>query len=205
MTKQLELWRGSFGQDYIGRNEATPRILRSLGRMWAQMLGDREPASILEVGANIGLNLRALNTLTGAELWAVEPNATARARLLADSVLPAYHLRDGSAAALPFADRQFELAFTSGVLIHVHPDDLAASCREITRVSSRYVLCAEYFSTEAREVPYRGHSGALFTRDFGKFYLEHCPELRTVDYGVFWTGAGAPDDLMWWLFERGPR
>jgi pseudaminic acid biosynthesis-associated methylase len=202
LTTQLDLWRGAFGKNYIARNEATSNMLLPTTRMWAKMLGEHPFSKILEVGSNIGLNLRAIKTLSPAELWAVEPNALARERLVADQVLPADHIKDGFASALPFADGSFDLTFTAGVLIHIHPNDLAASCKEIVRASSRYVLCVEYFSVEPREIPYRGHDAAMFSRDFGKFYLENCPSLRIVDYGVFWTGAGAVDDLMWWLFEK---
>lgn len=200
MTAQVELWRGEFGNDYISRNEFTPEYMSALTAMWAKMLAGISPASILEVGANIGLNLRAIKSFSSAELSAVEPNAKARQRIQADGVIDRAH--DGTADHLPFQDGAFDLSFTSGVLIHVHPDDLAASCREIARVSKRYVLCAEYFSVQAREIKYRGHDAALFTRDFGKFYLESCPDLRLVDYGFFWTGAGCVDDLTWWLFEK---
>ena len=202
MTEQLALWRGSFGADYIGRNEAIPEYMRPLTMMWAKMLANISPESILEVGANIGLNLRAIQTLSAATLTAVEPNGVARNRIVADGTLPNGCVHDGSAAKLPFGDSTFDLAFTSGVLIHIHPDDLPSSCREITRVSRRYVLCSEYFSASPREIPYRGNQSALFTRDFGKLYMENCPELHLLDYGFFWSGAGCVDDLTWWLFEK---
>lgn len=203
-TDQLSLWRGDFGKAYIDRNEAHASTLFALTGMWARMLRPMSPApaTILEVGCNIGLNLRALNRLTGARLIGVEPNAEARARILAEQIVAEGDAVDGIAQALPFKDGEVDLAFTSGVLIHVDPKDLAACCREIARVSRRYVLCSEYFSTTPRMVPYRGEDGQLFTRDFGAFYLEQVPQLRLVDYGFFWTGAGAPDDLTWWLFEK---
>jgi pseudaminic acid biosynthesis-associated methylase len=202
MTEQLALWRGKFGEDYIGRNEVAQEYIQPLTLMWAKMLANIKPASILEVGANIGLNLRAIQMLSAAELTAIEPNETARNRIVGDRILPAGSVHDGFAAQLPFADSMFDLAFTSGVLIHIHPDDLRASCKEIARVSRRYIICSEYFSVSPREIPYRGHNGALFSRDFGKLYMETCPEIRLLDYGFFWTGAGCVDDLTWWLFEK---
>lgn len=202
MSEQVKLWRGDFGNDYISRNEATPQYMQPLTAMWARMLVNIRPRNIVEVGANIGLNLRAIKLLSQATLTAVEPNGIARQRLVSDGVVPQENCIDGIASSLPFDDGQFDLSFTHGVLIHIHPDHLAASCKEVARVSKRYVLCSEYFSTAAREVKYRGQSEALFTRDFGKFYMETCPSLCLIDYGFFWTGAGCVDDMTWWLFEK---
>ena len=199
MTPQLAKWSGAFGDDYIARNDALDH--RALTRMWAGMLRNVRPRSILEVGANVGHNLRALRTITDAKLAAAEPNELACERLRREGVLVA----NACAESLPFNDGAFDMVFTSGVLIHVHPDDLPPAMDEIARVADRYVLCAEYFSAEPREVPYRGQPGMLWTRDFGRAYLDHVPELRCVDYGFFWRGAGAVDSLTWWLFEKGRR
>src|ERR1700687_1796300 len=119
MTDQLALWRGKFGEDYIGRNQVTPEYMRPLTLMWAKMLANINPKSILEIGANIGLNLRAIQTLSAAQLTAIEPNETARNRIIADGILPASSVYDASAAQLPFADGAFDIAFTLGVLMHI--------------------------------------------------------------------------------------
>lgn len=171
--------------------------------MWVRMLERaRGLSTVLEVGANIGLNLRTLDRFLDADLTAVEPNAVARERLLADGVVGKGRAIDAVAKALPFDDDTFDLVFTAGVLIHVNPDDLARSCQEMHRVSRKYVLCAEYYSATPREVPYRGMGGQLFLRDFGAFWMQTCPDLKLVDYGFFWTGAGAVDNLTWWLFQK---
>jgi len=200
---QEALWRGAFGDDYIGRNSPTQDKLAALTAHWAQVLratAGAPPRSVLEVGANIGLNLMALRRVTTAELIAVEPNATALAKLAeagaADRVL------DGLASSLPLPDASVDLAFTSGVLIHIHPDRLEASCREIHRVSRRYVACIEYFSDKPEEVLYRGHSQALFKRDFGGFWMDLYPDLRLLDYGFAWKRATGLDNLTWQLFEK---
>lgn len=204
-TEQLALWRGEFGARYIARNEPTPAALAMVTRMWARLLeplAGRLPRSILEVGSNVGLNLRALRRLVEAELFAAEPNESARARLVADDVLPADHVLDAWAARLPLSNGAVDMSFTAGVLIHIAPDDLLASCREIHRVTSRFVGCVEYFSPNPEAIPYRGHEGQLFRRDFGRFWMENFRDLELVDCGFFWTGAGYIDDLTFWLFEK---
>lgn len=207
-TEQLALWRGEFGSRYIARNEPTAEALAMVTRMWArilQPLAGRLPRSILEVGSNVGLNLRALSRLVEAELYAAEPNAAARERLVADRVVPADHVFDAPAARLPLPDGAVDMAFTAGVLIHIAPEDLLASCREIHRAASRFVGCVEYFSPRPEAVPYRGHEGQLFKRDFGRFWMDNFPDLELVDFGFFWTGAGYIDDLTFWLFEKRGR
>jgi spore coat polysaccharide biosynthesis protein SpsF len=204
-TKQERLWRGGFGDAYTERNAVSETKLAALTANWAAILRSTigaPPRSILEVGANVGLNLRALARLTGADLYAVEPNARAREALVADGVVPAGRALDGLCEAIPLADRSVELAFTSGVLIHIHPDNLLASCREIHRVSSRYVVCIEYFAATPEEVLYRDQSDALFKRDFGSFYLDNFPDLAVLDCGFSWKRTTGLDDLTWWVFRK---
>ena len=202
---QLDAWRGDFGDAYTDRLEPTEDRVRAATRWWArvlQPLAATMPASILEVGANAGINLRALARLTGATLHGVEPNAKARARLAADRVTDATRIHDGSAGAIPLPDGAVDLAFTSGVLIHVAPDDLAAALTEIHRVARRWVLAIEYFAQKPEAVPYRGRDGLLFKRDFGRAWLDAAPDLRVVECGFLWKPVWGADDVTWWLFEK---
>ncbi len=204
-TPQSGLWRGEFGDGYIDRNEVSPAYLAGLTASWGRVLRSAmsaPPASIFEGGANIGLNLRALRALTTAEFRALEPNAKARERLVSDGVLPADRVIDGLLTRIDLPDSCVDLAFTRGVLIHVPPDDLLASCRELVRISRRWVVANEYFAPSPEVVSYRGHDQALFKRDFGAFYLDNFPELRIVDYGFDWKPVTGLDNLTWWLFEK---
>ena len=202
-SPQLDAWRGDFGDAYLGRNDADGVGRTAMWERILQPLADDPPRSILEVGANIGLNLRALAGLTGARLIALEPHAGARARLIDDGVVSPGDAHDGCAAAIPLADGAVDMAFTSGVLIHIAPPDLEASCAEIHRVARRYIACAEYFSDAPEAVPYRGRDGLLFKRDFGDFWMDRFADLRLMDYGFFWRRATGLDNLTWWLFEKG--
>src|SRR4051794_32053346 len=97
---QTAFWRGDFGTSYTDRNKADDATLRARVQFWSAVLGSIKgapPASILEVGANLGINLRALRTLTGAAFHAVEPNAYARSRLINDGIVPAEQVYDSIA------------------------------------------------------------------------------------------------------------
>jgi pseudaminic acid biosynthesis-associated methylase len=204
-TDQTAFWRGAFGAEYVARNTLDPVSLSRRTAMWARVLqpiGAAPPASVLEIGANIGINIAALRSLLAAELHAVEPNPVARATLASSGLLPAAHVHDAVGDSLPLSDDAVDLAFTCGVLIHVAPERLEATCREMYRVSRRYIACIEYFATTPEERLYRGHAGKLFKRDFGSYWWDLYPRMRLVDHGFFWRRTSGLDDLTWWLFEK---
>jgi pseudaminic acid biosynthesis-associated methylase len=204
-TAQLSRWRGDFGNAYIERNEVTPENHQKRQNVWQDILkktSSSEVKSILEVGSNIGLNIRALKEVSKAELYAVEPNPKARQRILDDNVLDQHHVLDGSAFALPFDDASKDLVFTCGVLIHVHPDDLQKACNEIYRVSKKYILAIEIFSKKSEVIHYRGYDDMLFKRDYGLKWLEFYPNLKPIAQGFLWQPTTSIDDSVWWLFEK---
>jgi len=205
---QAEFWRGEFGDSYSDRNDPGTEKIHARRSLWTQILRSTNGAparSILEVGANIGINFRALGQLTSAEFHAVEPNQHAREVLIGDGIVPAANVYDGLAKSIPLPDVAVDMAFTSGVLIHIEPDDLLPSCQEIHRVSGRYVICVEYYSDKEESISYRGHKNVLFKRDFGGFWLDNFPDLRVLDYGFAWKRMTGLDNLTWWVFEKQPQ
>lgn len=138
-TAQLSTWTSRFGKEYTDRNTLS---LDEMDAAFAEQFGvskssiyrrfvgpDRLPGGrVLEVGCNIGLQLRLLEKANaGLELHGLEPQSYAieRARELA----PHRHFHQGNAFALPFADGTYDLVFTHGVLIHIHPNDLPVHLR----------------------------------------------------------------------------
>ena len=96
-TRQGSLWRGELGNTYTENNEITPEFLSASIELWRRILkrlASVPPSRILEIGANLGMNLQALRQLTSAELFAVEPNSLARASLLKNEVVPAKNVKD---------------------------------------------------------------------------------------------------------------
>ena len=201
----LAAWTGVFGDTYTARNVADEVHVERRIEMWRRVLrrlSNAPPASCLEVGANLGINLRALRALYAIEMYALEPNAKAREILSRDHVVPAGHVLDGTAQRIDLADESIDLVFTSGVLIHIDPEHLEVACREMHRVARRYLLTIEYFANEPETKTYRGQEGLLFKRDFGAFWLDLFPALAVVDYGFFWKRATGLDNLTWWLFAK---
>ncbi|MFC7050486.1 pseudaminic acid biosynthesis-associated methylase [Emcibacter nanhaiensis] len=204
-TEQTSFWRGEFGDEYIDRNAADAEHLRNRLAMWSRIIApmrDEMPKRILEIGSNIGLNLRALNLLTDAEMVAVEPNEKARKILVDDKVVAPGNAIEGVASEFDLADGAVDMAFTCTVMIHIHPDDLLAACKRIHRATSKYVVCIEYFSDKQEMIEYRGHSNKLFKCDFGGFWMDNFPDLKLLDYGFEWKRITGLDNFTWWVFEK---
>jgi len=204
-TKQLEKWTGKFGDDYADRNDFADWKIPLGVEAFRRMIGEVKIESALEVGSNIGLNLMFLSELFKGkvELYGVEPNQKAFARLIAWHQLSLEKAWNCDAFQLPLPDSSVDLVFTCGVLIHISPGDLGRATDEIVRVAHRFVLCVEYFSHTPVQMPYHNQAGLLFKRDFGAFYLDRYPFLKPVNYGFLWQRE-LPifDNLNWWLFEK---
>ena len=198
-TQLEDLWAGSFGDDYVTRNAEADQ-----GRQpfWRETLDRLRPSSVLEVGCNVGGNLRwVAEHVSAASVAGVDVNE--KALSAARERLPGADLRLASALDLPFEDGSFDLVFTTGVLIHQSAEDLPAVMAEIVRCSRRHVLCGEYFGERETEVPYRGERGALFRRDYGALYAAAHPDLELVHREFLARGPESSwDDVTVWIFEK---
>lgn len=78
LTEQEKFWTGSFGDQYAARNRGD-EVLASGLAFFSKILSRTEKiSSVIEYGANIGENLRALSQLLPkAKLEAVEINKSA--------------------------------------------------------------------------------------------------------------------------------
>lgn len=201
-TDQEAFWAGRFGSDYIDRN-ASEAVLAAKTAMFAKVLSSATGGvgSIIEFGANIGLNLIALRRLLpSAALSAVEINPDAVAAL---REIGGIEVTEGSMLEMA-VEPAHDLTFTAGVLIHIAPDRLPAAYDALHGASRRYVLVAEYYNPSPVAIPYRGHDDRLFKRDFAGELMERHPDLALVDYGFVWRrDPVAPlDDITWFLMEK---
>lgn len=208
----IEHWMGEFGDEYTERNAPTDKTIDSRMVFWTGVFSTlpvyphSEPKSILEIGANVGSNLVALDKLykmheKPMDMYAIEPNAKAR-QLLKQQEIRNLRIVEGTAQEIAAPDASFDIVITCGVLIHVPPRELPKALAEIHRVSRRFIVCAEYFSPEPREIKYRGEDGLLFTRDFGGAYLDQFQGLRCTGYSFAWKRFTGMDNVTWWTFEK---
>ena len=200
-SPQEEFWAGEFGDEYIERNSDDAiytanvaffaGILRRAGRV----------RSVVELGANIGMNIRALRCLLpAARMAAVELNSKACARLRQIDGLTVHEQ-----SILDFAPTEtVDLAFTKGVLIHIDPTQLRRTYDRLYHSSHRLILVAEYYSPTPVDVTYRGNEGYLCKRDFAGEMLDLFGDLQLVDYGFCYRRDPAfpLDDINWFLLEK---
>ena len=187
-TPQMETWRGDFGREYTDRNSLTLADLDRLHRknygITRKELNARFLASvpadarILEVGCNLGNQLLLLQEAGYRNLYGIEIQEYALNK--ARYRLPNVQLVEATAFDIPFPDGYFDLVFTSGVLIHIAPDDLPKAIGEIHRCSNSCIWGIEYYCAEPTEVNYRGHHELLWKMDYAKFYLDHFDDLELV-------------------------
>ena len=192
-----ELWAGEFGDAYVGRNAPT---LDVRGPFWSRILERFPSRRVLEIGPANGANLHQLARLRPAtDLWGVDINLQALATL--HQIVPGANGVYGVARELPFRDRWFDLVFTVGLLIHQPDSTLPIVMSEIVRCSNRWILCGEYQADETTDVNYRGMSGVLLKRDYGRLYLDLFPGLALREEG-FLTKEEGFDRVTYQVFER---
>jgi pseudaminic acid biosynthesis-associated methylase len=198
-TEQELFWEGQFGTDYTTRNRD---LSQSRQPFWGEILKiSKAVHSICELGSNRGENLDALRALdaklnlTGVE---INPTACEHLRAIADVHACQSSIQDFQ------TEQRFDLVFTSGVLIHLNPDDLPMIYRKMDQLSSRYVLINEYYNPHPTEIDYRGHTGKLFKRDFaGEFLDMHDGQFSVASYGFLWNRLHpAWDNTTWVLMEK---
>lgn len=187
MTEQMKEWAGKFGEEYTDRNMMTPdefdKLLRgrigfSRTEQIDEFLSDLELNNIPEVGSNVGNQLLLLQKRGFKNLYGIELNRYAVEKSKART--KGVNIIQGSAFDIPFKDAYFDLVFTSGVLIHISPQDINNVLDEIHRCSKKYIWGSEYFSEEYTLVNYRGHNNLLWKTNFAKLYLDRFPDLKLV-------------------------
>jgi pseudaminic acid biosynthesis-associated methylase len=202
LTAQEEFWAGEFGTAYIARNVGDALLAANVQFFARALRHAGSIGSCIELGANVGMNLRALRVLyPQVALEAVEINAEA-ARLLGEAI-GAEHVHTQS--LLDFAPaRPADLVLVKGVLIHMAPETLPDVYGALYRSTSRFMLLAEYYNPTPVAVPYRGHADRLFKRDFAGELLDRYPDLSLRDYGFVYRRDPAfpQDDVTWFLLEK---
>ena len=200
---QEDFWKSKINLSYAQDNSSFDIDLGI--RAWNRMLyrvDSLEINSYLDCGANIGRNigfLKEILPLASSNIIeiALEPFEECKRRYKIDNSF------FGSIKNAKF-EKDFELVFTSGVLIHINPEDLIETMANMFRLSSRYILICEYFNRTPTTINYKGESDRLFKRDFGKLFMENF-DCKIIDYGFLWgqefDDAGF-DDTTYWLFEK---
>ena len=199
-TPQEEFWAGEFGDSYISRNESE-KLLASNIALFAEIFSslDKVPSSFMEIGANIGMNIKAIQNLApGAQFTGIEINKQA-CEILAGTGCEVIE----SSIIDAVTTKKFNLVFSKGVMIHLMPDQLVPTYKKMYEWSNRFILIAEYYNPTPITIPYRGNSDRLFKRDFAGEFLDLFPDVVLRDYGfAYHRGTYPQDDINWFLLEK---
>jgi pseudaminic acid biosynthesis-associated methylase len=134
----------------------------------------------LEVGCNVGVQLLILNNLGYKNLYGIEINEYAIDTSKENTKGKDIYIIKGSALDIPYKDLFFDLVFTSGLLIHISPDDINRVLDEIYRCSRKYIWCYEYYSDSYEKVTYRGVDNLLWKTDFVRLFMKRFKNLELI-------------------------
>lgn len=198
----LTKWESEFGVEYTNRNPLTCVEMDTLyekrygitrTEMDNNFLGSMDRSlEVLEVGCGGGVQLEFLKSmgfinLTGLELGEYPCKIAQKKKL---SVL------QGNVLDMPFSDGEFDLVFTSGLLIHISPVNLLTAISEIVRCSRKWIWGFEYYSPLLVEMPYRGEKNMLWKRNYPAMYSN--TQSRKITY--YQTAEGNTDVMF--LLEK---
>jgi len=187
-TEQMKIWMNRFGTEYTKRNTLTIKEINKLytknygvsrTELNKRFLGKLDRSiKILEVGSNIGNQLLCLQKMGFKSLYGIEINSYAVefSKLKTKNI----NIIQDSAFDIPFKDHYFDLAFTSGLLIHIAPNDINIVLQEIYRCTKKYIWGFEYYANQYTEVIYRGKKSLLWKANFPKLYLDLFNDLELV-------------------------
>ncbi len=192
-TIQTKKWSSQFGKRYTDRCKRSMEELEQISHrlfgvtrteMNKDFLSDlNRSISVLEVGTNIGNQLGLLQKIGFNNLDGIDPQKYALK--IAKQKFPDINFVQGSVFDIPFSDDSFDLVFTSGVLIHIAPENLSMAMKEICRCSRKYIWGFEYYAEAMTTIPYRGNSQLLWRGDHIAEYLKLLPDLKILKQKVY--------------------
>lgn len=176
-------WLTEYGESWARRN---PKTAPELDAVYMQnfrqtrtalterfLAGVPRDARVLEVGCAAGAQLDVLARLGFSDLTGCDLSPDA----IRDCPFPAL---PADATALPFADRAFDLVFTSGTLMHIPPFTRLRAIREVLRVARRWVWGFEPYSATPQTAFFGGLIPPAWPADFVALYRSEEPGLRVV-------------------------
>ena len=201
-TEQENFWAGDFGNEYISRNKSEEYLASNLSFFSKTFNQLGRPTSLIEFGANIGMNLRAIKLLfPNIRLSGVEINKNAAVELA--KLIGNENVFTGSIFDYAPKDK-FNVSLIKGVLIHINPDLLPLAYEKLYESSNKYILICEYYNPSPTAINYRGHKDRLFKRDFAGEMLDIYDDLELIDYGFTYKRDKAfpQDDVTWFLIKK---
>jgi spore coat polysaccharide biosynthesis protein SpsF len=202
ITEQEKFWANEFGTEYIERNQGEQLLASNLNFFSKALQQAGIIESCIEFGANIGMNLKALQLLyPSIRMKAIEINGNA-ANILGDFI-GKDNVYNGSIFEHT-VESKVQLSLIKGVLIHINPNMLQKVYEQLYNCSEKFILIAEYYNPTPVALNYRGHEDRLFKRDFAGEFLDKYKDTELIDYGFSYRRDPAfpQDDITWFLIKK---
>ena len=130
-NEQETFWESDFGDEYSKRNNIEENYDKRVYEFQKYIFKVDSINSVLEIGANVGTNLKVLKSLyPKLELHAVEINKQA-SQILSDKKICSVSnctINDYE------PNKKYELSLVKGVLIHLNPEELPLAYKKYLKV-----------------------------------------------------------------------
>jgi 2-polyprenyl-3-methyl-5-hydroxy-6-metoxy-1,4-benzoquinol methylase len=136
-AKAGKIWAAQNIKREHGKTRTARRV--EVAAFMADIVKDLDEPKILEVGCNYGENLACLReVLPKAQLFGID--------ISDDSINVARQRNQGadyltsSVYDLPYKEGEFDMVFTMGVMIHLHPSDIKHAIGSVAKLSNRHII-----------------------------------------------------------------
>jgi pseudaminic acid biosynthesis-associated methylase len=192
-NKQNKFWKGDFGVEYTERcclsiEEWDKYYLNNFGikrsEINVEFIGSiHKDSKILEVGSNVGLELTGIQRMGFHNLFGIDiqPFAVEKSKEVTKNI----NIICASGFDIPFKDDYFDIVYTTGVLIHIAPENIDKIMDEIYRCSKKYIWGFEYFAESYTSINYRGNEDFLWKANFADLYLKRFKDLKLTKKKIF--------------------
>ena len=119
---------------------------------------------ILEVGCNVGHNLKEFTT--DFEVHGIDLNSYALEKC--KNRFNSFTFQKASLTDIPYPDSFFDLVFTRIVLIHVPPEQIQKAMSELLRVSKKWILNLEFYNESEDMIDWKRGKDLLWYRNMKK-------------------------------------
>jgi len=186
-VEQRKFWSEEFGENYINRNKTMDEVNQiyekqtgiTVEKIFENFFSELDRKSkILELGCNIGLNLSTLRKMGFSNLHGLELNK--KAVEIAKKNNPEIKFINSSIEDFDPKGEKFDLVYTAGVLIHIHPSTLSAIVEKMLDLTKEYIFGFEYYSDNLVEIKYRGHSNVCWKQNFPLLFMKSLPTLKII-------------------------
>jgi SAM-dependent methyltransferase len=167
----LTYWRQAYWADEYAHRRATNPIYATQ----EQIVLKHARGHVLEVGVGCGRHLTNL-VAAGVDAHGFDVSSTMVSEVPVELW---YRVTVGEPGVLPYADGEFDQAFTCSVLVHIPPDAVQATLEEMWRVAA-HTFHVE--PTVGVELEWDAHGGC-WVHDLPALYREADRDLRVVEVG----------------------